>query len=248
MGASDRNGLSTREGDESLKAPRPIRVVLIEDDMVTAQRLMNQCSIDGRAQIVLWAASAREAFEQIEQLEFDLALVDLGLPDTSGIEVIRYISSKRQNVEVLVLSTFGDSDSVVNAVRAGASGYLLKGHSDTSEVIRGLIDVAGGAASISPAIARHLLESFPVGTGADSAASVTSVSAGVAESVDFASLTPRERELLKLVAHGYMVKEIAQRLCLSPHTVSTHFKNVYRKLHVGTRGEAVFLAQQAGII
>ncbi|MGH1361084.1 MAG: LuxR C-terminal-related transcriptional regulator [Burkholderiaceae bacterium] len=224
----------------------PIRVVLVEDDMMTAQRLMNQCSIDGRARIVLWAATAQEAFDGIQKVGFDLALVDLGLPDQSGIEVIQFVARQSPSAETLVLSTFGDSRSVLDAVRAGASGYLLKGQSETAEVIDGLVDVARGAASISPAIARHLLSSFPNGAGLDRAAETPAEQA--VEPADVGSLTRRERELLKMVAHGYMVKEIAEKLFLSPHTVSTHFKNVYRKLHVGTRGEAVFLARQAGII
>ena len=230
---------------------RPIRVLLVEDDFLTAQRLMNQCSIDGRVQIVLWAATAEEAIAGVGDISIDMALVDLGLPDASGVEVIRYLSCQRTEVESLVLSVFGDSGSVIEAVRAGASGYLLKGQSDGAAVINGLVDVARGEASISPVIARHLLNCFrePIRLKASGRADAIALeSMATDKASELGSLTRREIELLKLVAHGYLVKEIARKLCLSPYTVSTHFKNVYRKLHVKTRSEAVFLAQQAGLI
>ena len=235
----------------------PLRVLLVEDDSTTARRLMNELAIDGRAVVTHWAATVSEATEAIDAGGIDVALVDLGLPDGSGLSVIEYIRRVAPAVDALVLSVFGSAANMIDAIRAGASGYLLKSQADPREIVDGIVDTTQGASSISPAIARQLLDVFrtmdqqTAVVDADSRCAARThrqrpTSNAVFE--DEAVLTPRECEMLQWVAKGRTVKEIARDSRLSPHTVSTHVKNIYRKLHVGSRGEAVYVAQRNGLI
>ena len=207
-------------------------VFIIEDDTQTRERLAESVR---QADDLALAGAVGTCAEARACLAADpppaVMLVDLGLPDGSGTDVIRETRSLDPPPEAMVISVFGDERHVVAAIEAGATGYLLKDASDVAEAIRKLL---GGGSPISSSIARHLLRRFREPAPAVDA--------------DLPVLTPRETEVLRLVAKGFAYAEIAEMLSLSVHTVTTHVKNTYRKLEVRSRGEAVFEAVQRGIV
>ncbi len=162
-------------------------------------------------------------------------LVDLQLPDGSGIDLIRAARRLAPQAEAMVISVFGDEAHVVGAIEAGATGYLLKDAS-AEEIAMAITRLLAGEAPISSAIARHLLRRFRAPP--DPAAAPVAAS----------PLTPREGEVLQLIAKGLSYQRIADTLAMSPHTVTTHIKQIYRKLAVNSRGEAVFEAMQLGLL
>jgi DNA-binding NarL/FixJ family response regulator len=222
---------------------KPVRVFIVEDDVNTLNRLCEQFQNDKRTELVGTAVDVGHAKQMLTRVSCDIALVDLGLPDASGLEVIRHIDHMHPTTESLVLSMFGEASYVLEAVRAGASGYLLKGESDANRLVDEVIAVSQGSAPISPSLARHILQAVRIDK--TSPLDDPKQPASTRQTYD---LSARECELLKLVSEGFVVKEIGKKLFLSPHTVTTHFKNVYKKLQVRTRGEAVFKARACGLI
>lgn len=168
----------------------------------------------------------------------DVLLVDLDLPDGSGLELIAAVRSAALASKVLVLSVFGDVRSVVRAIEEGADGYLLK-DAEVGQVEAAIHSVCSGGAPISPAVASHLLarvrEERPL-------PAPPSASAGDAR------LTTRELAVLEALGAGWSFKETAQRHGVSVHTVGDHVKSIYRKLVVNSRSEAVYKAVQTGLI
>jgi DNA-binding NarL/FixJ family response regulator len=161
-------------------------------------------------------------------------LVDLGLPDGDGLELIRMSRLLDPQPEVMVISVFGDEQHVLAAIEAGATGYLLK-DSPAEEIGNAVLRLIDGESPISSSIARHLLRRLQPGESRPSTA-------------DVPRLTQREAEVLRLVAKGFSYAEIAGALGMSAHTVTSHIKHIYRKLEVRSRGEAVFEAMQLGIL
>lgn len=178
-------------------------------------------------------------------------LVDLGLPDGSGLDLIAAAAHEFPQTEVLVLSVFGDEEHVIAAVEAGATGYLLK-DSDEVTIAESVLLALDGGSPINPTIARHVLRRFraplAVQSAGTSAVTDAETSGPVADEPVEHNLSPRETEILTLLARGCAYKDIARMLDLSYHTVSTHIKRTYRKLAVRSQGEAVFEATQLGII
>ena len=152
----------------------------------------------------------------------DVALVDINLPGMSGIECVAKLKAQMPSLHVLMLTTYEESDLIFNSLRAGASGYLLK-NMPPEELLEALEQVNAGGAPMSMQIARKVVEHFHTATPA--AANVQ-------------HLTPREREILELLARGSMYKEISAQLGISLPTVRTHLRHIYEKLHVQTRTEA----------
>jgi len=167
----------------------------------------------------------------------DVMLVDLGLPDGHGTDLIRQLKCMHPSAEAMVVSVFAEEDKVVGAIRAGASGYLLKDMLK-EDIGASIIEVLHGGSPISPSIARYILKALsqPV--------SATSTDA----SNPPVTLSQRETEVLNLIARGYSRKEIAALLQLSRHTVVSHIRHIYEKLEVHSRNEAVFEACQQGLI
>jgi len=218
---------------------RPCRVAVLEDDEPT-RRYFEEC-IRGHDGLVLVAsfrtlaeASAWFGSGSARELhEADVLLTDLGLPDGHGLPLIRALRTTHPSCEVLVISVFGDAETVVDCVEAGAVGYIHK-DSQPADVAQVILDVRRGASPISPMIARKLLERL---RGSPAVAPTTDV-----------SLTTAESEVLELIARGYAHGEIARLRAVSIHTVQTHVKNLYRKLAVHSRTEAVYEATQLGLI
>ncbi len=163
----------------------------------------------------------------------DVLLVDLGLPDGNGADLIRRACALRPDCDALVVTVFGDDSHVIDAIEAGATGYLLK-DSPPAELVRCIRELRAGGSPISPSIARRLL--------ARMRAPVPEPTLGTSP------LTEREAEILRLVAKGLGFGEVGATLGISEHTVVTHVKKIYRKLAVHSRGEAVFEATQMGLL
>ena len=166
----------------------------------------------------------------------DVLLTDLGLPDGSGIDLIRETVRRYPATDIMVITVFGDEDHVLASIEAGATGYILK--DSIPEEFVGLIkQLRAGGSPISPVIARQLLKRFKPHVASPEA--VATVEAG---------LSARESEVLSLIAKGFSFSEIARLLNVSQHTVTTHVKKIYQKLAVHSRGEAVYEAGKMGII
>jgi len=211
-------------------------VLLIEDDAHTRARLARV--VEAHPQLHLSAAvgSCAAARTVLEREVLDVMLVDLGLPDGSGIDLIQEGRRASKPIEAMVITVFGDERHVLSAIEAGASGYLLK-DGDSGYIGESIMQMLAGGSPISAPIARHLLQRFRP------SASVTDDDATVAP-----GLTQREQEVLELVAKGFSYAEIAGLLSMSVHTVTTHVKSIYRKLAVSSRGAAVYEAVQLGLI
>jgi DNA-binding NarL/FixJ family response regulator len=213
------------------------RVVLLEDDPAT-RRFFEAC-VAGHAQLRLVGsfASLAEAREWFARGSADILLTDLSLPDGHALDLIRQVVRGHPGCDVLVVSVFGDEDTVLACVEAGALGYIHKDSSprDVADVI---LDVKRGASPISPMIARKILERVRHAAGP-----AAPVPAG-----EPVVLTPREADVLELVSRGYSYAEIARLQMLSIHTVQSHIKNLYAKLAVHSRSEAVFEASRMGLL
>jgi DNA-binding NarL/FixJ family response regulator len=213
-------------------------VLLVEDDAPTRTRLARV--IETHPQLVLLGAAAtcREARALFAAAHPQVLLTDLGLPDGTGIDLIREARQRWRDVLPLVITVFGDESHVVGALEAGALGYLLK--DGTPEYIgTSILEMLAGGSPISPAIARHLLRRFrPAEPPAVPGASADATP----------QLSEREGEVLRLIVKGFTYAEIAELLGVSAHTVTTHVRGIYRKLEVHSRGEAVYEALQLGLV
>lgn len=213
-----------------------ITVMVVEDDPAFLTRF---CGIvAGDPDLVLFAAvgdvaSARQALSNTAP---DVLLTDLGLPDGSGIALIRETARRYPATDIMVITVFNDEHHVLASIEAGATGYILK-DSMPEEFVALIRELRSGGSPISPVIARQLLRRFkpaaPVPEG------------GPTEEV---GLSARESEVLSYIAKGFSFAEIARLLGLSPHTVTTHVKKIYQKLAVHSRGEAVYEAVKMGLV
>jgi len=223
-------------------AQAPVTVLLVEDDAVT--RRMFSLAVQEEPSFQLQAAldSMQSALDWLEGQAPDILLVDLGLPDGSGIEVIRYCACRSPATHIMVITTSSDEDSVVASIEAGASGYLLKdvGRMDIVSSIRELRE---GGSPISPTIARKLLAKMR-----DARPAQQEEADAQEDDKPQIALTKRESSILELIARGDTYVEVARQLSLSVGTVQTHIKNIYDKLSVHSRGEAVYEANRRGLL
>jgi len=217
----------------------PTRILVVDDDDAFRESVCAAIARDDGMALAEQANSVAAARQAIESGDFDVALIDLGLPDGNGIELIREISRTRPDADVMVVTVFGDEAHVLASIEAGATGYLLKRSlNDTlGETVR---ELRAGGSPISPVIARQLLHRFKRAT--------PEAPQPPATVVDDGGLSEREREVLLFIAKGFTVGEIANMLHLSAHTVATHVKHIYRKLAVHSRTEAVFEAGRMGLL
>jgi DNA-binding NarL/FixJ family response regulator len=208
----------------------PLRVVIVDDHPVFRDGL--RALLDSRPGefIVGEAATGGEAVELAERLQPDVVVMDLHLPELNGIEATRQIVQASPHVAVLVLTMFEDDESVFAAMRAGARGYVLKGASQ-EEILRGIEAVAQGEAIFGPAVAQRVIRYF----------------AAPARAHPFPELTDREREILELIAQGCNNEAIAEQLVLSRKTVRNHVSNIFTKLCVADRAQAIVRAREAGL-
>ncbi|MBI5626414.1 MAG: response regulator transcription factor [Nitrosomonadales bacterium] len=222
----------------ALKNSSPIRVALVEDDVNFQNALIE--AIQAAPDMTLLRAAATRALglQMLGEVNADVLLVDLGLPDGSGIDVIRAAHAKWPSCNIMVITVFGDEMHVMRSLEEGASGYLLK-DSAPEKMIFEIRSLHAGGSPISPLIARQILMRFRQFVPA-SAAPVTDKPR--------AALSTREMEVLELITKGFTSDEIAALLLVSRHTVLTYVRRIYSKLEVNSKIEAIFEARKQGIL
>ena len=207
-----------------------MRLLIVEDDELLLQNLKFLLGAEKDIELLDGYTTAEDALSCLEKARPDIILLDLELPGMHGIEFIRRAKSKMPDVEILVHTIYGDKKNVFSAIKAGASGYILKG-ATPRELIEALYEQYQGGAPMSPRIARAVIREFH-----DYQAEEEFI------------LTKRETVILRQIEEGYTYKEIAQRCNISPNTVHTYVKKIYQKLHAKSRKEAILKARRKGII
>ncbi len=210
-----------------------LSVLIADDHTLFRDGLRALLASAPEMELVGEAATGQEAVELAAALQPDLIIMDLQMPIVNGIDATRQIVHTSPHIAVLVVTMYDDDQNVFAAMRAGARGYLLKG-ATREETLRAIRAVGSGEAIFSPAIAARLMDYF------------SNIRPSTPSRV-FPELTEREREILSLIAQGYKNAEIAEQLVLSPKTVRNHITNVFSKLQVADRAEAVLRARQAGL-
>lgn len=210
------------------QASRPVRVLLIDDDANMRKVVANELFGDRRCDLVAQGGSMREGKRLIEKHEFDVMLVDLNLGDGLGFNLIEHMKMRRPLAEAIVISCMEDEAHALRAFSLGATGYLIK-NSWFGNFPQAILQVVNGGASITPNLARRLLHRLEE--------TAESYARPAVESKE--RLSEREKGVLKMVAAGYTSGEIGSRLMISCQTVNTHIKNIYRKLQVRSRAQAV---------
>ncbi len=215
-----------------------IRVALVEDDVHFQNAIM--AAIDASPDIHLASLSSTRAagLQALDAPPADVLLVDLGLPDGSGIDVIRAAHTQWPTCAVMVCTTFGDEAHVMRSIEAGASGYLLK-DGEPGDMLAEIRGLHAGGSPISPLIARQILTRFR---------SMPGVAAEVAPERVPAMLSAREKEVLELITKGFTAGEIARLVQVSQHTVQTYVRRIYSKLKVTSKAEAIYEARSQGIL
>ena len=217
-----------------------IRVMVVEDQPKILKNQLKLLSTFDDIEVVDTAPSGESALTQFAELPErpEVLLLDLGLPGIDGIEVTRQVKAKWPETEILIFTIFDEEDRVLEAIKAGASGYLLKG-TEADKIVGAIQEVHAGGSVIQPSLARRLLRHFRV-TPENSAVD--------ADEGDAPSLTAREVEILQLIAKGLSNNEAAGTLGLSKATVRTHLEHIYQKLEVTNRVEAVTEGIRKGLI
>lgn len=216
----------------------PVGVLIVEDDAVTRKSLCLAIESDPGLKLLDAFDSVRPALAWLENESPDVLMTDLGLPDGSGIEIIRACARRHQNADIMVVTMSSDEANVLACIEAGASGYVLK-DAGKMNIARAVLDLRAGGAPMSPAIARMVLAKVRDGKKPVAPSSPNAAATG---------LTKREAAILDLIAQGESYGEVAKLLSVSVGTVQTHIKNIYGKLAVHSRGEAVFEAHRRGLL
>jgi DNA-binding NarL/FixJ family response regulator len=210
-----------------------IQVLIADDHQLFRDGLRALLQSAADTEVVGEASTGKEALDLAAENQPDVVLMDLQMPDMDGIEATRHIVRTSPHINILMVTMFEDDQSVFDAMRAGARGYVLKG-AKHEEMLRAIRAVAGGEAIFSPSIASRMMNFF--------AASRSAIPQEV-----FSDLTDREHEILTLIARGESNVEIAQALTISVKTVRNHVSNIFSKLQVADRAQAVIRARDAGL-
>lgn len=208
-----------------------IKVAIVEDNPQTLSFLTAILSGAPGCRVQGSYATGSEALAAMEQEPPEVLLCDLNLPDMSGIDVIKALHGQSPDTDILVLTLHQSKEHVIPAFSAGASGYILKG-SSPAQIIEAVMAIRKGGAPMSPAIARHVLQEFSNRKDLEGTA----------------PLTPREAEILSCLAVMHSEQAVAEQLVLSPHTVHSHIKNIYKKLRVRNRADAISKARAQGFV
>jgi DNA-binding NarL/FixJ family response regulator len=204
----------------------PIRILVADDHPVVRDGLVAMLNTQPDFEVVGQAATGIEVIQQVAALQPDVLLLDLEMPEMDGVEALQRLRQENRDVHTLVFTAFDTDDRIVGAVQAGARGYLLKG-SPREEIFRAIRVVHAGGSLLQPVVASKLLRQFSEG---------------------FEPLTPRELEVLHLLAQGMQNKEIAAELTITERTVKFYVSSILGKLGAGNRTEAVAIAAQRGLI
>jgi DNA-binding NarL/FixJ family response regulator len=198
------------------------RIAIVEDNRVIGESLVEFVKTDTECECVCVCTTAEQALKEIPKRQVDIVLMDIQLPDISGIECTSRLKQLLPGIQIIMVTVYEDTERIFKALRAGACGYLLK-RCTPEELLSAIREVRQGGAPMSREIARKVIVSFqePVTTAAE-----------------VEGLSPREREILELLASGFPNKQIATRVGLTDGTVRWHLRHVYNKLHVRSRTEA----------
>lgn len=227
--------MPTNQPPEPRLPDRRIRVMLVEDDAPIRERMAAILGASDALELVATAGNLAEARKQCAAHVPAVIVTDLKLPDGDGLDLIRETRRLFPAMEIMVVSVLGDERSVLAAIEAGASGYILK-DSASVDLVGAVLDLVAGRSPISTSIARTIIRR------------VQDKKPDAPENPAAPSLTEREIDILWGIAKGFTYGDIAERLGISRNTVLTHIKNIYRKLEVNSRGEAVFAAIHHKII
>ncbi|MFA6015434.1 MAG: response regulator transcription factor [Gallionellaceae bacterium] len=219
-----------------------IRVVLVEDDVNFQNALMTAIQTAPDMLLISVAGTRQLGLQLLNEQQADVLLVDLGLPDGSGIDVIRAAHAKWPECNIMVSTTFGDEAHVMQSLEAGATGYLLK-DSAPKNMIEEIRNLHGGGSPISPLIARQILLRFRHEDKAEKALPVK-----LPTTKNRAMLSAREQEVLEHITKGFTSDEIAVLMNVSSHTVLTYVRRIYAKLEVNSKTEAIYEARNQGIL
>lgn len=201
-----------------------VKVGLVEDDPDFQKLLAQSLRADPELELLGIYGSAEEFTKGFETEFFDVVVMDIHLPGSSGIECVRKLKMENPEVQFIMCTVFEDDDRLFESLKVGAVGYILK-HNAIDEIARAVKEVHGGGSPISPSIARKLVSSFNA--------------AATGKSAELEKLTKREKEILDFLTRGFRYKEIAGHLFISEETVRTHIRNLYEKLQVQSRTEAI---------
>jgi DNA-binding NarL/FixJ family response regulator len=211
------------------------RVLIADDDHLMRAGLVELLADEPEIEIVGQAATGREAVEQTRQLAPDVVLMDVRMPDLDGIGATRELAQAAPAARVLILTTFEQDDYVFGALRAGASGFLLK-RTRPEELIAAVHTIAAGEALLSPSVTRRVIDRM-----------AQQPTPELADQAKLDGLTPREREVLELIARGLSNREIAAALAVEESTSRTHVKRILMKLGLRDRIQAVIFAYETGV-
>ena len=214
-----------------------LNICIVEDNKLILENLRLLLQGEPHMSVVGAFATAEEALKRVNWNRTDVLLADIDLPGMSGVELIGQVKAEHANVEVLAYTICEDRAVVMSAIRAGASGYLLKG-SSPRELIESIRELHAGGAPMSPRIARKIISEIRAGQPGESAA-------GAAAGIEF---TSREIGILRLLEKGMSYTEISEKLNISPHTVHSHIKKIYEKVQAGSRAEMLAKARRMGAI
>lgn len=218
---------------------RPVRVLLIDDDDHMRKVIANELLSDLRCDLVAQASSLKEGRKLVSHHAFEVMLVDLNLGDGNGFELIEFMKTIRPLAEAIVISAMEDEQHALRAFELGATGYLIK-NSWFGNFPQAVLQVVNGGASITPNLARRLLQKLEQSSKCPNKS--------FSHSTPKDKLSDREKEVLRMVAAGYTSVEIGTQLMISFQTVNTHVKNIYRKLQVRSRAQAVNSAAHLGLL
>jgi len=207
-----------------------MRVAIVEDNTMLRENLTLLIGGEPDIEVCCHFGTAEEALPVVIKNKPDILLVDLGLPGMSGIDLIRQVKARHHDLEIMVYTAFDARNTVFSAIKAGATGYILKG-ATPRELIESIHNLANGGAPMSPKIARAVIGEFQN-----------------SEYDDQYLLTAREKEILLHLEKGLTYNQVGSELSISPHTIHSHIKKIYEKLHAKSRREALSKARRKGII
>lgn len=207
-----------------------MRIAIVEDDPILRDNLVFLLNGEKNFEVYCDFGTAEEALPELLKSKPDILLVDIGLPGMSGVDLIQKVKSKLPDTDIMVHTVFDARNTVFSAIKSGATGYILKGASPR-ELVESIENLAKGGAPMSPKIARAVIGEFQ-----DAAPDAHYL------------LTPREREILSELEKGLTYKELAAKLSISHHTIHSHIKKIYEKLHAKSRRDALSTARQRGLI
>lgn len=214
-----------------------IRILLVDDHPIVREGLRSLLEIQENIEVVGEASDGQDGLEQAISLQPDIVLMDIRMSGVNGVEATRQITSRIPNARVIILTSYDEDEQVFEAIKAGASGYVLK-DVNPDQLLMAIHAIADGYSLLSPSIARKLRDEFQHHTR----------SAGAAITDENIPLTARENQVLTLIAQGHNNHEIARSLSISEKTVKTHISNIFTKLRITDRSQAILYAARQGLV